>query len=160
MIIEGIGDATDPFTLRADCGLAEDAPVIIAHVTNNCQAWGAGFTGALTKRFGLQLAVDFRDDDMTLGGVDIHPLDHPHVRLANMCAQDGIGRDRRRIDYDHLADCLYCVFYEAAYSDAYVLMPRIGSGLGGGDWDIICPLIDKAYAQSGMTKNVYILRLQ
>ena len=56
-----------------------------------------------------------------------------------------------RIDYEALRSCLNAV---AAHTDSPVVMPKIGAGLGGGDWTVIEKIIDETL---GARATVYEL---
>jgi len=78
-----------------------------------------------------------------LGAVQFLPTSSGLVEVANMIAQHGIKSSRRRgetwdkVDYAALEEALDKVGRFAAMRGASVHMPRIGSGLAGGDWERI-----------------------
>jgi len=141
--------------------------VLISHITNNVKVWGAGFSGALARAFpGVE--EEWRKTGAAkpprLGEVKAHS--HPFTRLGlpgwgdrkqsviitHMCAQDGVGRDKQRVVYTALSECLSTLattainFTTTNAKTFAVVLPRVGSGLGGGDWDTIEGLIDTAFA--------------
>lgn len=160
-----IGDATEP---------QGDGPKIIAHICNSIGRWGAGFTGALTKKW-KEPEEQYRlwykygnsnfDDSFKLGNVQLITLNHTYLHpeldditiVANMIAQEGIGPQKTEfidhvtmiastitippIRYDALKKCLEEVNMAAINNDATIHMPRIGTNLAGGDWNIIEKII-------------------
>lgn len=149
------GDATDP---------QGDSPRVIAHIVNTIGVWGAGFVMAVSKRWPEpeeHYRAWYRDrvplqnptkgkivatsGDFDLGEVQLVQVS-PEVYVLNMVAQEGIRRpsDGPPIRYDALEACLE---KGAVYVDllrASVHMPRIGTGLAGGSWERIEPLITKS----------------
>lgn len=67
-----------------------------------------------------------------------------------MIAQDGINTRytpfQKRIDYNALRLCLKKLRKHIGERDISIHMPKIGTGLGGGNWDIIKKIIsDELY---------------
>lgn len=155
------GDATDP---RGGRG-------IIAHVCNDQGGWGGrgGFVKSLSKRWTLpeeryrKWAADGFEENtgpFKLGNTQFvtwpdGPLSG-NVWVANMLAQKGYTKPGYvALQYDHLEHCLLEVMYEANRGKLHVQMPRIGTGLGGGTWDRIAPLILKAMDEFNVDVYVY-----
>jgi len=148
------GDATKP---------QGDGVKIIAHIVNSAGGWGAGFVVALSKRWKapesryrkwFKEGAGFELGEVQLVLVEDEP---DHLWVANMIAQVGYGRrgsaqhkslaleepDRPPIRYEALQVCLTKVGEQARRRRATIHMPRIGSGLAGGDWKIIEGIIIK-----------------
>ncbi len=154
-----VGDATHP---------AGDGPKLIAHVCNDRGAWGAGFSGAITRRW-RRPEQEYRDWytaslsrpgsvlAFALGNTWFTPV-WDGIWVASMVAQHGTrGPDNPKpIRYDALASCLEQVgkFAEPGFS---VHMPRIGCGLAGGTWERVEPLIEASLADRGVEVTVYDL---
>lgn len=163
------GDASRP---------SGDAPAIIAHVCNDAGRWGAGFVLALRARWPAA-ERQFRAwaagqlpgaPPFALGRVQVVPV-APGRWVANMIAQHGI-RPRARgaaaddaargaapapIRYEALAEALGRVAQAARARGAGVHMPRIGTGLAGGRWDEVEPLVQRALVARGVAVTVYDL---
>ncbi len=146
MIFYVRGDATNP-----------GRPGVIAHVVNDCNAWGAGFVLAVSRRWKEPEAAYrawARGDDrlvpFVLGNVQfVHTAEG--MWIANMLAQTGIGRGNGiPLRYDALGQCLVKVAAHAKEMGMPVFMPRIGTGLAGGAWSLVEPLIEQAFA--GMSR--------
>lgn len=153
------GDATQP---------EGDGPKLIAHVCNDRGAWGAGFSGAVTRRW-RRPEQEYRDwytasmrhpgsiRAFALGNTWFTPVGDG-IWVASMVAQHGTrGPDNPKpIRYDALASCLKVVgeFAESGFS---VHMPRIGCGLAGGTWEQVEPLITEHLVKRGIPVTVYDL---
>lgn len=127
------GDATAP-----TC----DGSKIIAHVCNDVGAWGKGFVLAVSNRWLGPEQVYRAAKDWTLGTVQFIQVT-PDTQVANMIAQRGIRGKKPLVRYWAVEQCLTRVAGRARELSASVHMPRIGCGLGGGQWRQIEPLIIK-----------------
>lgn len=116
--------------------------IIIAHICNNIGKWGKGFTAALDHlwdkpRYQYLDAKQYKYEQQTF-------LVHVgfHLYVANMIAQKGLRskKNLRAVQFDWLAECLKSLQYQLT-PKSLVYMPKIGIGLGGGDWNIIENLI-------------------
>lgn len=143
-----IGDASDPVRVNED-------PVIIAHVCNDKGGWGSGFVVALSNRDQRpeqMYRVCWASSHMPLGEVSMSLYDpkgqerDQNIFVANMIAQHGFKSADNPVplDYKVLWECLVTVGEEAADMSATVHMPRIGCGLGGGDWTKVEDIIQRA----------------
>jgi O-acetyl-ADP-ribose deacetylase (regulator of RNase III) len=160
------GDATKP---------VGDGPKVIAHICNDRGGWGSGFVVALSRRW-PQPEREYRRwaeagvlqadeagvlNPFALGAVQFVLVDaQQDLWVANMVAQRGIRRrqgDPRAVDYGALATCLDRLGAAAQFCGYSVHMPRIGCGLGGGDWNEVSPLIEKALILKGVPVTVYDL---
>jgi O-acetyl-ADP-ribose deacetylase (regulator of RNase III) len=164
------GDATRP---------QGPGPKIIAHICNDAGGWGSGFVVAVSRRWkgpevayrawhrdGTHPDVYGTTKNFTLGRVQL-VLVEPDLWVANMIAQKGYGargtdphqtgeESGPPIRYDYLAQCLLRVGYMAGKHTATVHMPRIGTGLAGGKWERIEPIL----ADMLETREVYVYDLR
>ena len=141
------GDATAP---RAD------GNKIIVHVCNDAGGWGAGFVLALSRRW-PEPEQEYRRwhregeaGGFRLGAARLVQVE-PDLWVANMVAQHGM------IDYGALEACLRQVAEEARRLGASVHMPRIGTGLAGGRWEEVEPIILRTLCDQGIPVTVYDL---
>ena len=77
-----------------------------------------------------------------------------------MIAQHGIGSNQNGqppIRYAALRASLAKVADLAIAHQAEVHLPRIGTGLAGGKWEQIAPLLEQELIQRGITVTVYDL---
>lgn len=161
------GDATRP---------VGDGPKIIAHVCNDAGAWGAGFTGAINRRWVTPQAayrlwsrgynevksVDsvIVSGDFALGEIQLVEV-NDDIIIANMIAQHGIRRkDDIAIRYWALAECLHeLVYYALRGEKSSIHMPRIGCGLAGGIWEEVEYIINGTLIGDGGNLEVYVYDL-
>lgn len=128
---------------------------IIMHICNNKHGWGAGFVLALSKKWKLpeQKYREWTDDTFKLGATQFIGVGGGIV-VANMIAQDGFGGVA--VKYNHLRTCLKQVCEHAKKINASVVAPKIGSGLGGGDFNIISKIIEEELCEKGIHVTIYI----
>jgi O-acetyl-ADP-ribose deacetylase (regulator of RNase III) len=137
-----IGDATKPIK----------TPAIIAHICNDIGCWGAGFVLSLSnvnktpelKYREWATNKEFNGIPFELGNIQLVNFT-PKVAVANMIAQSGIYNfdDKPPIRYEALRECLIKLnsFVKNFTSEVSIHMPKIGSGLAGGDWKTIEEII-------------------
>jgi O-acetyl-ADP-ribose deacetylase (regulator of RNase III) len=130
------GDATNPIG---------EGNKIIAHIVNNKRRWGAGFVLALSKKWKEPETLYRLKKSYVLGEIDYIPVDVENkIIVANMIAQHGTGKDKNNdipLRYSALVQCLINLNDMADYLQASIHMPKIGSGLSGGDWKVIEQII-------------------
>ena len=146
------GDATRPIG---------NGDIIIAHVCNDIGAFGAGFSGAIARRWKI-VETSYRNlTTRTLGDVQFIQLT-PNLMAANMIAQHDVinilGETKDGlppIRYDALRQCLIVVNGMAVKINATLHCPRFGAGLSGGDWNIVEQIIKDI-----MSVDVYVYDLK
>jgi O-acetyl-ADP-ribose deacetylase (regulator of RNase III) len=152
-LTEVYGDALSPRGIGAK---------LIAHVVPDVKAvWGGnGFAAQVKRRFPAawitfreKTAADFKQ--LPLGSTIIGDLSDS-VFIANMIAQRGIGPSSSpRLRYAALASCLSQVRVKALELGASVHMPRIGTGHGGANWDLIKEIVSTELVEKGVSTTVY-----
>lgn len=144
-----IGDATAPYG---------NGVRFIAHVCNNRGGWGRGFVVALSernknpedcyRRWHKDGMYEF--EPFELGSIQTVRYTAPDVMVVNMIAQDGIRSGSaapRVVDYYALRACMAQLgeeamrWWAASKITPSIHMPRIGCGLGGGDWAAVEAII-------------------
>lgn len=140
------GDATKPRT---------DGPFVVMHIVNNVGTWGGGFVLDLGDRWPETREAYLSLDELHLGHTQFVPVGD-HGVVANMVAQDGFPTLKRpvAVDYGSLRRCLRTVA-ECTPPEVTVHAPRIGSGIGGGDWSEIERII--AEELDGFDTYIYTL---
>jgi O-acetyl-ADP-ribose deacetylase (regulator of RNase III) len=140
------GDATKPIG---------DGNKIIMHICNNKGGWGAGFVLALSKKWKLpeQKYREWSKDDLFELGKTQYVGVGGGVTIANMIAQDGFGGVA--VKYDKLRECIKDVCEHAKALGASVHAPRIGTGLGGGSWNKIEPILEEELCNEGVEVTIY-----
>lgn len=130
-----IGDATRP---------QGEGEKILVHICNNEGKWGKGFVLSLSRRWKEPEKVYREQTSLTLGKIQMIKVEED-TWVVNMIAQRGI---KSRIDpvtkavippvcYGAVRACLATVNDIAFRTKSTIHMPKIGAGLGGGNWDII-----------------------
>jgi O-acetyl-ADP-ribose deacetylase (regulator of RNase III) len=150
--------------VTGDASMPRLRPALIAHVCNDLGAWGAGFSGALSKRWPVA-EVAYRSRRRL--GLDAYQLGHVQfvtlrldLHVANMIAQRGIRRAGDAgppIRYAALHTTLQIAADHAHAFDQSVHMPRIGCGLAGGEWAVVEPIIEAHFVAKGIPVYVYDL---
>lgn len=141
------GDATAP--------IGEDNK-IIAHICNDKGGWGAGFVMALSKKWKEPETKYRNKKSYVLGTVDYVKVEDG-LWVANMIAQHNTGRDENGdipLRYTALVHCLINLNVMAEHLNASIHLPKIGSGLAGGDWKIIEQIIREC---TTVSVNIYYL---
>jgi O-acetyl-ADP-ribose deacetylase (regulator of RNase III) len=146
MLIYHSGDALSPET--------EDSFCLIVHICNNRGKWGGGFTKSLDKKWLMPRQTYLAQESRTLGDIQII-LVEPKICVINMIAQVVSWTNGPPIRYSSLEVALHKVSIFATDKSASVHMPRIGTGLAGGNWDCIFPLVMKCLVLKGIEVHVY-----
>ena len=140
MLKHEFGDATAP-----------SANTVLAHICNDKGGWGAGFVLAINRRLGFKpMNLYKKTYKYGRGTNSTCKLDYngmpEEFYVCNMVAQEGYPtRDKPcAVDYEALERCLRMLHTFAVSRRLKIQMPRIGSGLGGGDWTLIEQIINRA----------------
>jgi hypothetical protein len=124
--------------------------------SNNIGKYGAGLSGALSRKW-PNVESDYRawfnnkPGNLDMGLIQISTMD-THLAVVNMVAQYGVRShtNPNPMDYKALEMCLIRLFGILAQlalkhrnSKRFkIWCPKIGSGLAGGDWSIIKPMVE------------------
>jgi len=85
----------------------------------------------------------FKDKKSDLLGT-IQVVDCGDKIIINSFTQLDFGTGRQQVDYDALRNCFRLLNEYAKKNDIKeIVMPKIGSGLGGGSWDVISKIIEE-----------------
>ena len=148
------GDATRPQTSGVK---------IIAHICNDLGGWGKGFVLSISKRW-PEPEIEYRKwyrnkakNNFKLGAVQIVQVEK-YIHIANMVGQHGIrtvGDFRPPIRYNAVEGCLKILEKRTKELYGSIHMPRIGTGLAGGKWEKIEPLIHDTLCKNDIPVYVY-----
>ncbi len=135
----------------------------ILQIVNNEGKYGAGFSGALARRW-PKVETEYRKwwreryGKLNLGDIQSIQILSDLV-VINMVAQNGVVNKENPIpiDYKALQQCLSKAGDEISEYNAAVHMPRIGCGLAGGTWDKVEPLIEQELLKRSINVTVYDL---
>ncbi|RTN21429.1 Appr-1-p processing protein [Enterobacter quasimori] len=150
------GDAVEPLKKST----------VIAHIVNNKGKWGKGFVLSLSNKYPAakkHYLSRFKENNIPeLGMIDFVKVDdQEQIFIANMYAQDGIKKNindkKQYVCYQSLDVCLEKLSDFALAHRLSIQMPRIGAGLGGGDWNVIEALILKKICYKMIDCNVITL---
>lgn len=145
------GDATQPIG---------EGNKILVHICNDVGGWGRGFVLALSNKWAKPEREYQRwfqsNKDFELGNVQFVEVEQD-LLVANVIGQrDVVFQDSiPPIRYEAVEEGLKKVAYKAKEINASIHMPRIGSGLAGGDWDKIESIIVSELADKGLKVTVY-----
>jgi O-acetyl-ADP-ribose deacetylase (regulator of RNase III) len=149
------GSATEPRGIGAR--------IIVQVVNDKTPNWGgAGFAQAVRTAM-PRVQDDFKDwvrdrpQSFRLGKVRIASVS-AEVSVASIIAQRSYGdSSSARIRYAALKEGLLAVLLEAKRQKASVHMPRIGTGHGGGRWQIVEDIVRSTLCDSDIPVTVYDL---
>lgn len=124
--------------------------ILIIHVVNGQGKWGKGFVLALSKHYPeakksyLSWSKDLKAFE--LGNFDFCQVNsNERVYVGNMLAQEYIKQNNhdqnQYLSYEKLKECLSKVADFALVNRLSVQCPLIGSGLAGGDWNLISEML-------------------
>jgi O-acetyl-ADP-ribose deacetylase (regulator of RNase III) len=133
----------------------------ILQICNNLGLYGAGFSGAVSKRYPT-VEKEYRNwwrssfGKLKLGEIQVVNV-RSDLAVINMIAQNGIiGKDNPKpIDYKALRECLGKAGIEISDHSGSAHMPRIGCGLAAGTWEEVEPLITDELLKRGIGVTVY-----
>lgn len=131
--------------------------IVVPHLVNNINAWGAGFTGQISKYY-PSVERDFRRRSHYYSLGDSFFSEHEDVVFYHMMAQEGIGTGKRRVRYDHLVECMKNIFMAFGNNLQKIYAPRFGSGLAGGNVQFIEDLVEDIWGKS-MSLDVTVFTL-
>ena len=117
---------------------------ILAHQANCHCTMGSGFAKELKERIPKAWEADqqtYIGDVNKLGDYSVYTPDNGVNVVYNLYGQYDY-QSRQDTDYDALHSALTGMFLEVMPHDV-VGMPKIGSGLGGGSWNVIEGIIDE-----------------
>ena len=141
--------------LLQEINLYKDRTIIVPHVCNNINAFGAGFAADVGNVFPI-VKENFHllGNKAKLGRtqfVDVTTKNNKNkLFFANMIAQNGVinNLNKRPLNYYALANSMYNVklFIDKIKNDldidtVEIHAPKFGSGLAGGNWNFISDLI-------------------
>lgn len=137
---------------------------IIVHQVNTLGVFGAGLAKQIKNKYPevfpsyeLLCSKHRYCKQKLMGCVDIEPTkDGKYV--ASIFGQMYVGRDKRYTDYDALRLGLEKVEGNARVFSKSVAIPHgLGSGLAGGDWEIVYGMIVDVFSKGNVEATIYKL---
>lgn len=154
--------------IKGDATLPEAGGLrFVLQVNNDEGKYGAGFSGAVSKRW-PQVEKEYRKwyrmtanpstEKMPLGKIQLVPV-QSDISVINMVAQNGVvsKTNKKPIRYESLEECLKEIGELAQRDGASVHAPRIGCGLAGGSWEKVEPMLEKYMLSRGVNVTIYDL---
>lgn len=145
--------------------------LVIVQINNDIGAYGAGFSGAVARRWPIvedAYREWYKMDEFGAGEVQFVLVDEVFkyeeleqtVWVANMVAQHKIRSISSvpPIRYDWLENCLDKVAEFCVKNNAQVVAPRIGAGLSGGSWPVIEDILINRLIKKGISVTIYDLK--
>lgn len=133
---------------------------IIAHGCNCFCTMGAGIAPQIAKAFPSAEKADnetLKGDPYKLGtwsmGIDEVQGSRKKLRILNLYTQYSTG-GQRAVDYAAIKYCFLKIRKTFPETDK-IGIPKIGAGLGGGDWDVIEDLIKSVAPKMDITCVIY-----
>lgn len=129
---------------RAELPVNSDVNTVIAHICNDSQRWGAGFTKSIDDIF-PEVGNEFKKRPRKLGSINLFILEDFPLAYANMVAMNGVRsiNNPNPLKMDALETCLKKLYAWSQENGYIIQMPLIGSGLANGNWDEISQLIER-----------------
>lgn len=117
------------------------------HILHGCNAqgvMGSGIAKQIRDKYPKAFA-DYRDayerGEVYLGNV-ITSRQNDGVTIYNAISQETYGRNGVHVSYDALGEIFWRLNGYPELEYEILAMPKIGAGLGGGDWNIIADIIE------------------
>lgn len=131
---------------------------VIVHGCNCFHTMGAGIAKPIKDAFPEAFEADqatphgARDK---LGTISVAEVTRGaiHFHVVNAYTQYHYRGGGRKTDYGAIQSCFEAI--AERFPGAHIGYPYIGAGLGGGDWEVIKPIIDTALADCDHTLVVF-----
>jgi O-acetyl-ADP-ribose deacetylase (regulator of RNase III) len=135
---------------------------IIVHGCNCQGVMGSGIARGVRERFPAAYQ-EYKDQQARVGlilGEICFVKITDELWIVNAMTQDNFGTDSRKVNYEAVAQCFEKVqqLADALRMTGYdlpIIFPKIGAGLGGGNWNIIQVIIDETLGNR--EKFLYVL---
>lgn len=136
----------------------------IVHQANLHNTFGSGIAAEIKRRYPHAFEADshaFRVRDAKLGSYSIGcPREAGMPVVVNLYSQDGISATQRTTHYAAMGHSLLRLeeSLRTVWGCERLGVPHgIGCGLAGGDWDVVLPILESAFAKSPITLVVCCL---
>jgi O-acetyl-ADP-ribose deacetylase (regulator of RNase III) len=140
---------------------------IIVHGCNGCGVMNSGIARQVKEQFPQVFGAYQKQyiSPYAVGSIsNVKVADAKFI--VNAITQRFYGADGKRyVNYEGVAECFTKVYYLAEYIASEtgrrlpICFPKIGAGLGGGNWNIISTIIDETIPDV-YEKHLYILSEQ
>lgn len=133
----------------------------IVHGCNAYGVMGSGVAAAVRQKYPdvyeryRDWCLRYENKEDLLGRVLVCRIDK-ELNVANLISQMAFGTDKRHTDYPAIERGLNSLTQCTLTTDKFHL-PKIGAGLGGGDWNIIEGIIKDTLVKAGMDVTIWVL---
>lgn len=135
---------------------------VLAHIVNDkTPNWGAGVGRAVQVKWpetheAFKSWVLKTPRALSLGNVFHSDILDEQVSVFQMICQHGYAQTGKTlVRYAPLKQCLEQLADFAERSKAAIHMPKIGTGYGGGSWQLIQQMIDEVLCSKGLNVTIY-----
>lgn len=146
--------------------IREATETFIAHGCNSQGVMGSGVALAIKNKWPKafeQYRSDLLDNKAAFGDCSFCDIstDDGEKYIMNLITQDQYGTEKRQVNYAAIVSSLTHAIsianldYEIGVDQ--IAIPKIGAGLGGGDWDIIETILKDFEEFYGIEFTVYFI---
>lgn len=120
---------------------------VIIHGCNSHGVMGSGVALAVKNKYPgayelyREQCIESKDDPALLGSVIVYEVNEK-LMVANMITQKDFGTHKRQVNYGAVASGFRILTEYFKNLDEEFHFPKIGAGLGGGDWEVISEIIE------------------
>jgi O-acetyl-ADP-ribose deacetylase (regulator of RNase III) len=128
----------------------------LAHITNCFCTMGGGVAYQIAKNFPYAEKSDKSTqvgDKKKLGKIII--VSGSPINIINCYAQYNFGTNKRQLNYEALYRCLEEISDRVSVNSS-ILIPQIGCGLAGGNWNIVKNMIEEVLKYHNIIYVEYI----
>jgi O-acetyl-ADP-ribose deacetylase (regulator of RNase III) len=118
---------------------------LIVHGCNSQAVMGSGVALAVKNKYPRafeQYQYDLRN--IGVGDTSVFPVTEDKLYIISAITQQYYGRnsETKYMSYDAIDKCFGTICAYAHYKNLPIHIPKIGAGLGGGNWNVIEKIID------------------
>lgn len=148
--------------VKGDATLPEEGGIrVVTHIVNDIGRFGSGFAKAVLDKYPIvkeEYLKLYTDEGLTLGVAQFVKINDT-LWFANIVGQHGVigKKNPTPIRYDAIKKGLAKVRDFVQVKKATVHMPRMGSGLAGGDWKEVEKIVKDELSMHLIQVTVYDL---
>lgn len=138
--------------------LLESEARYIAHGCNAMGVMGSGVALAIKNKWPEGVQSYFDAEELPMGEIFVSETNDAPA-IINAITQRRAGADGRRyVSYDAVDKAMRrAAQYARRQGHNSIAIPKIGAGLGGGDWNVIAAILEKIGDDHGVDFDVYVL---
>lgn len=131
---------------------------IIGHAVNCRGGFGSGVAGQIARLYPLVRTAylsKFKSEGWHLGEIQVVPVKDKII--VNCAMQDTYGRSGIHVNYEACFQAFCKLFRYASMHQDGIALPKVGSGLAGGQWNLVEEQLLKALTIHEVNVDVYYL---